>query len=133
MNTNKLLLYSRGDLDDLTEGHEHYPNTFSVALKVFVTDTERKPIQPAPWFTDRTKPTPETVFSSQIEKDETIDNFGKYLLYEIKSKMLRKIFYSAKMYFSLYSLLTKTPVQLGLIYFSFKFIVRSPSLNFFWV
>lgn len=67
-------------MDDLAEGHEHYQETFSVSLKVFVTDTERKPIQPAPWFTDRTKRTPDTVFSSQIEKDETIDNFGKYIM-----------------------------------------------------
>lgn len=68
-------------MDDLTEGLDHYQNSFSVSLKVFVTDTERKPTQPAPWLTDRSKRTAEIVFSSQIEKDETIDNFGKQLEY----------------------------------------------------
>lgn len=46
-------------------------------------DTERKPTQPAPWFTDETNRTPDTVFSSQIEKDETTDNFGKYFKNEV--------------------------------------------------
>lgn len=67
---------SRGDLDDLAEGQDHYQDTFTVQTNVFVTDTERKPTQPAPWFTDQTKPNSDTVFSSQIEKDETVDNFG---------------------------------------------------------
>lgn len=68
-------------MDDIAEGHDHYQETFSVSLKVFVTDTERKPTQPAPWLTDQTKRTSDIVFSSQIEKDETTDNFGKYTKY----------------------------------------------------
>lgn len=70
--------YYRGDLDDLVEGNDHYQESFSVCLNVFVTETERKPTQPAPWHTDQTKRTSDIVFSSQIEKDETVDNFGKY-------------------------------------------------------
>lgn len=69
----------RGDLDDLAEGNDHYQESFSISLKVFVTDTERKPTQPAPWLTDRSKRTSDIIFTSQIEKDETIDNFGKQL------------------------------------------------------
>lgn len=68
-------------MDDLAEGHDHYQESFSVSLNVFVTDTEKKPTQPAPWQTDQTKPISDVVFSSQIEKDETIDNFGEYLIF----------------------------------------------------
>lgn len=72
-----LFVLFRGDLDDLAEGNEHYQETFSVSVNVFVTDTERKPTQPAPWYADQTQSTCDTVFSSQIEKDETVDNFGE--------------------------------------------------------
>lgn len=68
----------RGDLDDLADGQDHYQKTFSVSVHVFVTDTDRKPSQPAPWYTDQSQRIPDIVFSSQIEKDEIVDNFGKY-------------------------------------------------------
>lgn len=67
----------RSDLDELVEGHDHFQDRFTTLLSVFVSDSERRPSQPAPWFTDKTIRTPDTVFSSQIEKDETVDNFGK--------------------------------------------------------
>lgn len=69
-------LYCRGDLDDLAEGNGHYQQNFSVSMSVFVADTERKSTQPAPWLSDQTTRIIDTVFSSQIEKDETVDNFG---------------------------------------------------------
>lgn len=67
----------RSDLDDLSEAHDHFQDRFTVALNVFVTDTERKPTQPAPWQTDQTKRLIDTMFTSQIEKEETVDNFGE--------------------------------------------------------
>ncbi|XP_050499686.1 cyclin-G-associated kinase [Diabrotica virgifera virgifera] len=67
--------YMKSDLDDLAEGQDHFQDRFTVSLNVFVTDTERKPSQPAPWQTDQTKRMVDTMFTSQIEKDETVDNF----------------------------------------------------------
>lgn len=53
-----------------------------LSLSVFVSDTERQPSQPAPWFTDKTKRNMNTVFTSQIEKEETVDNFGEGFIME---------------------------------------------------
>lgn len=69
------LRFTKYDLDDLAEGQDHFQDRFMVGLNVFVTDTERKPSQPAPWQTDQTKRVVDTIFTSQIEKEETIDNF----------------------------------------------------------
>lgn len=62
-------------MDEIIEGHDHYQDRFVVTLSVFVSDSERRPSQPAPWVNDKTHRTSDTMFSSQIEKDETIDNF----------------------------------------------------------
>ncbi|CAG9856413.1 unnamed protein product [Phyllotreta striolata] len=67
--------FSRSDLDDISDAPDHFQEKFTVTLNVFVTDAERKPTQPAPWQTDQTKRVPDTMFTSQIEKDEVIDNF----------------------------------------------------------
>lgn len=69
------LRFPKSELDELSEGQDHYQQGFTVTLNVFVGDSERKPAQPAPWQTDQTERVADTVFSSQIEKDETIDNF----------------------------------------------------------
>ncbi|GLV44488.1 auxilin [Carabus blaptoides fortunei] len=69
------LKFVRSELDELVEGHDHFQDRFTTLLSVFVSDSERRPSQPAPWFTDKTLRTADTVFSSQIEKDETVDNF----------------------------------------------------------
>lgn len=69
------LRFAKNELDELSEGQDHYQERFSVNLNVFVADTERKPSQPAPWQTDQTVRTVETLFTSPLEKDETIDNF----------------------------------------------------------
>lgn len=68
----------RSELDETIEGHDHYQDNFTVSVSVFVSDTERKLSQPAPWLTDKTKRVSDTLFTSQIEKDETIDNFSEY-------------------------------------------------------
>lgn len=69
------LRFPKSELDELSEGQDHYQQGFTVTLNVFVGDSERKPAQPAPWQTDQTERVADTVFSTQIEKDETIDNF----------------------------------------------------------
>ncbi|KAK5644950.1 hypothetical protein RI129_006250 [Pyrocoelia pectoralis] len=69
------LQFTKSDLDCLTEGNGHYQERFTITLNVFVSDTERNPSQPPPWMKDQTKRTCEVVFSSQLEKDEIIDNF----------------------------------------------------------
>lgn len=75
---NQFNFLSRSELDDIIEGHDHYQERFTVSLSVFVSDSERKPSQPAPWYTDKTKRNVDTMFTSQIEKDETVDNFGEF-------------------------------------------------------
>nr|CAH7718848.1 unnamed protein product [Callosobruchus chinensis] len=70
------LRFNKSELDDLSENPDHYQERFSVNLNVFVMDTERKPSQPPPWKTDKTVRSIDTVFSTQLEKDETIDNFA---------------------------------------------------------
>lgn len=70
------LRFTKSDLDCLTEGNGHYQERFTVTLNVFVSDTERNPSQPPPWMKDQSKRNCEVVFSSQLEKDEIIDNFA---------------------------------------------------------
>ncbi|KAK4875159.1 hypothetical protein RN001_011581 [Aquatica leii] len=67
--------FTKSDLDNVAEGNDHYQERFTVIMNVFVSDTERNPTQPPPWIKDCTKRSPEVVFSSQLEKDEVIDNF----------------------------------------------------------
>lgn len=67
--------FVRSELDDIIEGHDHYQDRFVVTLSVFVSDSERRPSQPAPWMNDKTIRKSDVMFSSQIEKDETVDNF----------------------------------------------------------
>lgn len=67
--------FPKAELDELSEGPDHYQQSFTVTLNVFVGDNERRPAQPAPWQTDQTKRVLDTMFSSPIEKEETIDNF----------------------------------------------------------
>ncbi|XP_060528873.1 cyclin-G-associated kinase [Cylas formicarius] len=69
------LRFTRSDLDDLSEGQDHYQQNFNVALNVFVSDVEKRPSQPAPWQTDKNVRVMDTVFTSQLEKEETVDNF----------------------------------------------------------
>ncbi|XP_066260785.1 cyclin-G-associated kinase [Euwallacea similis] len=67
--------FPKSELDEISEGQEHYQQGFTVTLNVFVGDNERRPTQPAPWQTDQTERVADTMFSSQIEKDETVENF----------------------------------------------------------
>ncbi|KAF5290014.1 hypothetical protein FQR65_LT11680 [Abscondita terminalis] len=67
--------FTKSDLDHIVEGNDHYQERFTVTLNVFVSDTERNPTQPPPWVKDCSKRNCEVAFSSQLEKDEIVDNF----------------------------------------------------------
>ncbi|KAF5274004.1 hypothetical protein FQA39_LY01119 [Lamprigera yunnana] len=67
--------FIKSDLDSLADGNDHYPERFTVTMNVFVSDTERNPTQPPPWIKDCTKRNYDVAFSSQLEKDEVVDNF----------------------------------------------------------
>ncbi|XP_018320336.1 cyclin-G-associated kinase isoform X2 [Agrilus planipennis] len=67
--------FPKNELDSLAEGNDHYQDGFTIILNVFVSDTERKPSQPPPWIKDNTTRSPDVLFSSQLEKDEIVDNF----------------------------------------------------------
>ncbi|XP_044754346.1 cyclin-G-associated kinase isoform X2 [Coccinella septempunctata] len=69
------ITFTKSDLDDVNDSSDHFQESFKVVLSVFVADTERKLSQPAPWLTDKTNRTPDTMFSTKLEKDEAIDNF----------------------------------------------------------
>lgn len=64
-------------MDILAEGNDHYQERFMITVNVFVSDTERHPSQPPPWVKDQTVRTSDALFSSAIEKDEIVDNFGE--------------------------------------------------------
>lgn len=46
-----------------------------MTVSIFVSDAERKPSQPAPWYRDHTERSIDSVFGSQLEKEEVLDNF----------------------------------------------------------
>ncbi|XP_045473682.1 cyclin-G-associated kinase [Harmonia axyridis] len=69
------ITFTKSDLDDINDTTDHFQESFKVVLSIFVADTERKLSQPAPWITDKTARTPDTMFSTKLEKDEAIDNF----------------------------------------------------------
>lgn len=63
----------------MTESHqqEHFGQNFHAFLDVSVCEGERRPARPAPWVNDNKLKSPNILFSSQIEQDECVDNFGK--------------------------------------------------------
>ncbi|KAK9890600.1 hypothetical protein WA026_011965 [Henosepilachna vigintioctopunctata] len=69
------ITFTKSDLDEIHDSPDHFQESFRVILSVFVSDTERKPSQPAPWLTDRSNRVPDTMFTTQLEKAEAIDNF----------------------------------------------------------
>ncbi|XP_022918062.1 cyclin-G-associated kinase [Onthophagus taurus] len=73
--TETCLNFTKSELDDLAESPDHYPGKFVVSLTIFVSDNERKPSQPSPWFIDKTERSSDTIFSTQMEKEEVVDNF----------------------------------------------------------
>lgn len=72
-----LLQLDRSELDDLPD-NEHIPMNFSVSVPIEVNDTERPPASNCPWIPLKSQRNPLTLFSTQLEYDETVDNFSKF-------------------------------------------------------
>jgi cyclin G-associated kinase len=74
-----LLSFNRSELDEVPD-LEHVPGNFNLSLSVFVGDDERAPSNPPPWLSKHQgKRDPKILFSSQLEFEENVDNFGKPL------------------------------------------------------
>uniref|UniRef100_A0A182JVP8 Cyclin-G-associated kinase n=1 Tax=Anopheles christyi TaxID=43041 RepID=A0A182JVP8_9DIPT len=69
-----LINYDRSELDEVPD-LEHVPQKFSVALSVFVGDSERPPSTQPPWRTPKAVRDPRTLFATQLEYEENVDNF----------------------------------------------------------
>ena len=58
---------------------DRYPDKFTLALSLLVSDVERKAPQPPPWETHpSTAFKPHFAFSTAIELEETKEKFGKF-------------------------------------------------------
>lgn len=71
-----LLNFNRGELDDVPDA-EHVPNNFSVAISVFVGDSERPPSTSPPWIPKKAAQDPKVLFATLLEYEENVDNFSK--------------------------------------------------------
>lgn len=71
-----LLQLDRSELDDLPD-NEHIPMNFNVTVPIEVNDTERPPASNCPWIPLKSQRNPLTLFSTQLEYDETVDNFSE--------------------------------------------------------
>lgn len=71
------LKFSKSDLDYLADGGsgEIVPNGFCLALSVFVGDSERPPTRNPPWTSTKAPRDSTVLFGSQLECEETVDNF----------------------------------------------------------
>lgn len=69
----------RSELDDIGEGNDHFPSGVSVSVGVLVAGTEgRPPLEAEPWVQDDTfhNRSSQVIFTTTLERDETVDNFG---------------------------------------------------------
>lgn len=71
-----LLQLDRSELDELPD-NEHIPMNFNVSVPIEVNDTERPPASNCPWIPLKSQRNPLTLFSTQLEHDETVDNFSE--------------------------------------------------------
>uniref|UniRef100_A0A2M4B9T6 Cyclin-G-associated kinase n=1 Tax=Anopheles marajoara TaxID=58244 RepID=A0A2M4B9T6_9DIPT len=69
-----LINYDRSELDEVPD-LEHVPQKFSVALSVFVGDSERPPASQPPWRSTKASRDPKILFATQLEYEENVDNF----------------------------------------------------------
>lgn len=75
-----LINFRTHDLDDLPDA-DQVSTDFTVSLSINVTDQESPPSRNPPWLPIKSKRNPKNLFSSQMEYDEMVDNFGR--LYNI--------------------------------------------------
>lgn len=71
-----LIQFDKSELDDLPDA-EHIPGNLSVSIPIQVNDTERPPASNSPWIPIKAPRNPVTLFGSQLEYEENVDNFSK--------------------------------------------------------
>lgn len=72
-----LIQFDKTELDDLPDA-EHIPGNFSVSIPIQVNDNERPPASNSPWIPIKAPRNPVTLFGSQLEYEENVDNFSKF-------------------------------------------------------
>lgn len=89
-----LLSFNRAELDDVPDV-EHVPNNFNLSLSVFVSDDERAPVSQPPWVSNQnSQRDPKTLFGSQLEFDENVDNFSEFQVDKVELWDNRNFFLS---------------------------------------
>lgn len=66
----------RSELDDVGD-NEHIPMNFSVTIPIEIGPTKRPPASKLPWLPAETPRNPMALFSSKLEYEENVDNFGE--------------------------------------------------------
>lgn len=74
-----LIHLDKTELDELPDV-EHVPMNFNVSIPIQVHDVDRPPASNPPWIPARAPRTPLTLFGSQLEYEENVDNFSEYIL-----------------------------------------------------
>lgn len=67
-------------IDESSPHNDHFPANVTLTLTVVVQNGERRRPRCAPWEEDHSFAvrTPDVLFSTALERDETIDNFGEF-------------------------------------------------------
>lgn len=73
-----LIHFDKSELDDLPDP-EHIPGNFNVSIPIQVTNTERPPASNSPWIPIKSARNPMILFGSQLEYEENVDNFSKFI------------------------------------------------------
>lgn len=71
-----LIHLDKSELDDVAD-NEHIPMNFNVTIPILVSDTERPPATSCPWIPIKAARNPITLFASQLEYEENVDNFSE--------------------------------------------------------
>ncbi|XP_063621140.1 cyclin-G-associated kinase [Cydia splendana] len=79
--TQHAIKFTRTEIDgieDTTPVNDHFPSNVSVVISLVVQNGERRKPRSDPWEEDHSFPvrTPDVLFSTTLERDETIDNFA---------------------------------------------------------
>ena len=72
-----LINLSTHDLDDLPDA-ELVPQEFTVSLSINVNEQESPPSRNPPWLPLKSPRNAQNLFSSQLEYEEMVDNFGGF-------------------------------------------------------
>lgn len=72
-----LIHLDKTELDDLPD-IEHIPMNFNISIPIQVNDAERPPASNPPWIPIKPPRASITLFGSQVEYEENVDNFSEY-------------------------------------------------------